>query len=192
MKSVKGTKTQVNLMQAFAGETQARTRYDYFASVANKEGYKQIEYIFAETAGQEKEHAKRLFRFMEGPAEIEITAGFPAGPERDTHQNLLDAAAGENHEYSSMYPEFAKIADEEGFPEIAGVMRSIAVAEKFHEERYLGLAKNIEEGKVFTKDTEITWRCRNCGYVCKSRNAPEKCAACDHPKAHFEMLCVNW
>lgn len=192
MKNVKGTKTQVNLMKAFAGETQARTRYDYYASVANKEGYKQIEYIFSETASQEKEHAKRLFRMMDGPAEIEITAGFPAGPERDTLQNLLDAAAGEHHEHSSMYPEFAKTAEEEGFPEIAAVMRSIAVAEKFHEERYLGLAKNIREGKVFSKDTEITWRCRNCGYVQTSRNAPDKCPACDHPKAHFEMLGINW
>lgn len=192
MKSVKGTKTQANLMKAFAGETQARTRYDYFASVAGKEGYKQIEYIFNETANQEKEHAKRLFRFMDGPAEIEITAGFPAGPERDTHMNLLDAAAGERHEYSSMYPEFAEIADEEGFHEIAGVMRSIAVAEKFHEERYLGLAKNIKEGKVFRKDMEITWRCRNCGYIYQSAGAPEKCPACDHPQAHFEMLAMNW
>lgn len=192
MKSISGTKTQVNLMKAFAGETQARTRYDYFASVANKEGYKQIEYIFSETANQEKEHAKRLFRFMGGPAEIQITAGFPAGPENSTRQNLLDAASGEHHEYSSMYPEFAEIADEEGFPEIANVMRSIAVAEKFHEERYLGLAKNIEEGKVFRKDTEITWRCRNCGYVHKGAEALQKCPACDHPQAHFEMLQINW
>lgn len=179
-------------MKAFAGETQARTRYDYFASVAAKEGYKQIEYIFSETAGQEKEHAKRLFRFMEGPAEIEITATFPAGPERDTRQNLLDAAAGERHEYSSMYPEFAEVAEKEGFHDIANVMRSIAVAEKFHEERYLELAKNIEEGKVFKRDTEITWRCRNCGYVCKSVAAPGKCPACDHPLAHFEILGINW
>lgn len=192
MKDVKGTKTQVNLMKAFAGETQARTRYDYFASVAAKEGYKQVEYIFSETAAQEKEHAKRLFRFMGGPAEIEITAGFPAGPECNTHQNLLNAAAGENHEYSSMYPEFAATADAEGFPEIALVMRSIAVAEKFHEERYLGLAKNIKEGKVFKKDTEITWRCRNCGFVCKGSEAPANCPACDHPQAHFEMLQINW
>lgn len=192
MKSVKGTQTRVNLMKAFAGETQARTRYDYFASVAGKEGYKQIEHIFSETANQEKEHAKRLFRFMEGPGEIEITAAFPAGPERDTRQNLLDAAAGEHHEYSSMYPEFAETADEEGLSEIAAVFRSIAVAEKFHEERYLGLAKNIAEGKVFKKDTEITWRCRNCGYVHKSAEAPGKCPACDHPQAHFEILSVNW
>lgn len=192
MKNIKGTETQVNLMKAFAGETQARTRYDYFASVAKKEGYKQIEYIFSETASQEKEHAKRLFRFMDGPAEIAITASFPAGPERDTLQNLLDAAAGEHHEYSSMYPEFAKTAEKEGFPEIANAMRAIAVAEKFHEERYLGLAKNIKEGKVFSKDTAITWRCRNCGYIHTSSSAPEKCAACDHPREHFEMLSINW
>ena len=192
MKNVKGTKTQVNLMKAFAGETQARTRYDYFASAAGKEGFKQVEFIFSETAGQEKEHAKRLFRFMDGPANIEITAAFPAGPERGTHQNLLDAASGEHYEYSEMYPEFAKIADEEGFPEIASAMRSIAVAEKFHEARYLGLAKNIKEGKVFKKDTEIVWRCRNCGYTHSSKEAPGTCPACDHPQAHFEMLCVNW
>lgn len=192
MKSIKGTKTETNLMKAFAGETQARTRYDYFASVAGKEGLKQVEFIFSETAAQEKEHAKRLFRFMQGPAEIAITSSFPAGPERDTLQNLLDAAVGEHHEYSQMYPEFAAIADEEGFPEIAGMMRSIAVAEKFHEERYLGLAKNIREGRVFKKDTTVTWRCRNCGYVTTSNEAPLMCPACDHPQAHFELLCINW
>ncbi|MDR1731982.1 MAG: rubrerythrin family protein [Synergistaceae bacterium] len=192
MKSVKGTKTQINLMKAFAGESQARNRYVYYASVANKEGYKQIEYIFTETADQEKEHAKRLFRLMEGPGEIEITASFPAGPERTTLENLKDAAAGEHHEYSSMYPEFAKTADEEGFPEIAAIMWNIAVAEKFHEERYLGLAKNIAEGKVFKKDTKIRWRCRNCGFVIESAEAPKKCPACDHPQAHFEMLGINW
>ncbi|MDR1873619.1 MAG: rubrerythrin family protein [Synergistaceae bacterium] len=192
MKSVKGTKTEVNLMKAFAGESQARSRYTYYAGVARDEGFKQIEYIFTETADQEKEHAKRLFRFMAGPAEVEITAGFPAGPERDTLSNLRDAAAGENYEYSSMYPEFAKTADEEGFPEIAAAMRAIAVAEKFHEERYLGLAKNIAEGKVFKKDTKITWRCRNCGYIVETAEAPKKCPACDHPQAHFEMLAISW
>jgi rubrerythrin len=129
---------------------------------------------------------------MEGPGEIEITAGFPAGPEQDTLANLKAAAAGENHEYVTMYPEFAKTADEEGFPQIASVMRAIAVAEKFHEERYLGLAKNIAEGKVFKKDTKIRWRCRNCGYVLESAEAPSKCPACDHPQAHFEMLGINW
>ncbi|MDR1649806.1 MAG: rubrerythrin family protein [Synergistaceae bacterium] len=192
MKSVKGTKTQVNLMKAFAGESQARNRYAYYASTARKEGFKQIEFIFTETAEQEKEHAQRLFRLMEGPAEIEIAAAFPAGPERDTLNNLKDAAAGENHEHTSMYPEFAKTAEEEGFPEIASIMRAIAVAEKFHEERYLGLAKNIAEGKVFKKDTKIKWRCRNCGYVVESDQAPQKCPACDHPKDYFEMLGVNW
>ncbi|MDR1978344.1 MAG: rubrerythrin family protein [Synergistaceae bacterium] len=192
MKSVKGTKTAVNLMKAFAGESQARNRYTYYASVAKNEGFKQIEYIFTETAEQEKEHAKRLFRFMDGPAEVEITASFPAGPERDTLSNLKDAAAGEHHEYSSMYPEFAKVAEEEGFPEIAAVMKAIAVAEKFHEERYLGLAKNIAEGKVFKKDTKIKWRCRNCGYVIETAEAPKKCPACDHPQAHFEILAITW
>jgi rubrerythrin len=192
MKSVKGTKTAVNLMKAFAGESQARNRYTYYASVAKNEGFKQIEYIFTETAEQEKEHAKRLFRLMDGPAEVEITASFPAGPEGDTLTNLKDAAAGEHHEYSSMYPEFAKTAEEEGFPEIAAIMRAIAAAEKFHEERYLGLAKNIAEGKVFKKDTKIKWRCRNCGYVVESAEAPKKCPACDHPQAHFEILAISW
>jgi rubrerythrin len=192
MKSVKGTKTQINLMKAFAGESQARNRYAYYASVARKEGFKQIEFIFTETAEQEKEHAQRLFRLMEGPVEIGITASFPAGPERDTLSNLKDAAAGENHEYTSMYPEFAKTAEEEGLPEIAAIMRAIAVAEKFHEERYLGLAKNIAAGKVFKKDTKIRWRCRNCGYVLESAEAPQKCPACDHPQDYFEMLGVNW
>ena len=192
MKSVKGTKTAVNLMKAFAGESQARNRYTYYASAAKNEGFKQIEYIFTETAEQEKEHAKRLFRFMEGPAEVEITAGFPAGPERDTLANLKDAAAGENHEYSSMYPEFAKTAEEEGFPEIAAVMRAIAIAEKFHEERFLGFAKNIAEGKVFKKDTKVKWRCRNCGCVVESAEAPQKCPACNHPQAHFEVLTISW
>jgi rubrerythrin len=192
MKSVKGTKTAVNLMKAFAGESQARNRYTYYASVAKNEGFKQIEYIFTETADQEKEHAKRLFRLMDGPAEVEITASFPAGPEGDTLTNLKDAAAGEHHEYSSMYPEFAKTAEEEGFPEIAAIMKAIAAAEKFHEERYLGLAKNIAEGKVFKKDTKIKWRCRNCGYVVESAEAPKKCPACDHPQAHFEILAISW
>lgn len=192
MKNVKGTKTEVNLMKAFAGESQARNRYTYYASVANKEGFRQIEAIFLETADQERAHAKRLFGFMQGPGEIEITSSFPAGPAQDTLTNLKDAAAGENHEHAHMYPEFAQVAEEEGFPEIAAAMRAIAVAEKFHEERYLGLAKNIAEGKVFKKDTKITWRCRNCGYVVESAGAPEKCPACDHPQAHFEMVCVNW
>jgi rubrerythrin len=192
MKSVKGTKTEVNLLTAFAGESQARNRYTYYASVAKNEGFKQIEYIFTETADQEKEHAKRLFRFMSGSGEVEIKASYPVGPEHDTLANLRASAAGENHEYVHMYPDFAKVAEEEGFPEIAAVMKAIAVAEKFHEERYLGLAKNIAEGKVFKKDTKIKWRCRNCGYVIESAGAPNKCPACDHPQAHFEMLAINW
>ena len=192
MKSVKGTKTEVNLMKAFAGESAARNRYTYYASKANKEGYKQIEAIFSETADQEKEHAKRLFRFMDGPGEVEFTTSLPMGPERDTMQNLRDAAAGENHEWAHMYPEFADVAEQEGFPEIASCMRNIAVAEKFHEERYLALAKNIGDGKVFKKDTPIVWRCRNCGYVCEGASAPDKCPACDHPQAHFEVRAENW
>lgn len=192
MKSVKGTRTQVNLMKAFAGESAARNRYTYYASVANREGYKQIEAIFIETADQEKEHAKRLFRFMEGPAEIEFTASLPAGLERDTVANLKDAASGENHEWAHMYPEFADIADEEGFPEIANVMRNIAIAEKFHEDRYLALAKNIADGKVFRKDAPVVWRCRNCGYIAEGTEAPHECPACAHPQAHFEVRATNW
>ncbi|MDR3332391.1 MAG: rubrerythrin family protein [Synergistaceae bacterium] len=192
MKSVKGTKTQVNLMKAFAGESAARNRYTFYAGVANKEGYKQIEAAFQETADQEKEHAERLFRFMDGPGEIEITVGLPAGPDRDTITNLKDAAAGENHEWTSMYPEFAKIADEEGLKEIATVMRNIAVAEKSHEERYLAFAKNIADGKVFKKDKPVVWRCRNCGFVFEGTEAPGKCPACDHPQAHFEVRATNW
>jgi rubrerythrin len=192
VKSIKGTKTQGNLMKAFTGESAARNRYTFYAGVANKEGYKQIEAAFLETADQEKEHAKRLFRFMEGLGEVEITAGFPAGPEGDTISNLKAAAAGENHEWTSMYPEFAKIAEEEGFQEIAVVMRNIAVAEKSHEERYLAFAKNIADGKVFKKDAPVVWRCRNCGFVHEGLTAPEKCPACNHPKAHFEVRAENW
>ncbi|MDL2263454.1 rubrerythrin family protein [Synergistaceae bacterium OttesenSCG-928-I11] len=193
MKSLKGTKTQVNLMNAFIGESAARNRYTYYASVAKNEGYKQIEAIFAETADQEKEHAKRLFRFMgEAGAEITGTMTLPAGPERDTMQNLKDAAAGENHEWGHMYPEYADVADAEGFPEIATVMRNIAIAEKAHEERFLAFAKNIADGKVFKKDAKVTWRCRNCGYTCEGASAPDKCPACDHPQAHFELKATNW
>lgn len=192
MGSLKGTKTEKNLMTAFAGESCARNRYTYYASVASKEGYKQIEAIFTETANQEKEHAKRLFRFMEGPGEVEISITLPKGPEGDTLANLKASAGGENHEWTSMYPEFAKIADEEGFHEIATVMRNIAVAEKAHEERYLELARNIEHGEVFKKDGKIWWRCRNCGYVCEMSEAPERCPACDHPRAHFEVKHNNW
>lgn len=191
MKSLKGTKTEKNILTAFAGESQARNRYTYFASRAKKEGYVQISDIFTETADQEKEHAKRLFKFLEG-GEVEINAAFPAGVIGDTIDNLQASAAGENYEHTTMYPEFAKIAEEEGFPEIAEVFRSIAVAEKQHEKRYLALAKNIEEGKVFKKGEPVVWRCKNCGYIHVGTEAPEKCPACAHPKAYFELLAENW
>jgi rubrerythrin len=192
VKSVKGTKTEVNLMQAFIGESAARNRYTYYASVAKNEGYKQIEAIFAETADQEKEHAKRLFRFMEGPGEATGTVTLPKGPEGGTLQNLKDAAGGENHEWQHMYPEFADVAEAEGFTEIASVMRNIAVAEKAHEERFLAFAKNIENGQVFKKDGKVMWRCRNCGFTCEGTSAPDKCPACNHPQAHFEIKATNW
>lgn len=191
MKSLKGTKTEKNILTAFAGESQARNRYTYFASQAKKEGYVQISDIFTETSDQEKEHAKRLFKFLEG-GEVEISAGFPAGVIGDTIDNLKSAASGENYEHITMYPEFAKIAEEEGFSEIAAVMRAIAVAEKQHEKRYLALAKNIEEGKVFKKEKPVVWRCRNCGYIHVGTEPPEKCPACAHPKAYFELLSDNY
>jgi rubrerythrin len=189
--ALEGTQTQKNLMGAFAGESQARNRYTYFASKARAEGYVQIADIFTETANQEKEHAERLFKFMTG-GETEITAGFPFGVIGSTLDNLKAGAAGENHEHVTMYPGFAKVAREEGFGEIAAVFESIAVAEKQHEAQYLGLAKNIEEGKVFEKDEPVVWRCRNCGYVHRGTSAPKICPACDHEQAHFELLRENW
>lgn len=191
MAGIKGTKTEKNLLAAFAGESQARNRYDYFASQAKKEGYVQISNIFKETALNEKEHAKRLFKFLEG-GEVEIAASFPAGIIGTTAENLKAAAEGEHYEWETMYPEFAKIADEEGFSEIAAVFRSIAIAEKQHEKRYLALLKNIEDGTVFKKDGEVYWRCSNCGYIHKGTEPPEKCPACAHPKAYFELLAENW
>ncbi len=191
VKSLKGTKTERNLLTAFAGESQARNRYTYFASQARKDGYEQISAIFLETADNEKEHAKRLFKFLEG-GEVEISAAFPAGVIGDTKENLKAAAAGENYEHTQMYPEFAKIAEEEGFEEIASVFRAIAVAEKQHEKRYLGLLKNMEEGKVFKKDKVVKWKCRNCGYIHEGTEAPEECPACAHPRAYFELLAENW
>ncbi len=191
MASIKGTKTETNIMAAFAGESQARNRYTYFASKAKKEGYEQIASVFEETANQEKEHAKRLFKLFEG-GEVEITGAFPAGVVGTTLENLKASAAGENHEYTSMYPEFAVIAREEGFTGIAAVFEAIAVAEKQHEKRYLDFAKNIEDGKVFERDTEVVWRCRNCGYLHKGKTAPGACPACAHPQAHFELLGENW
>ena len=191
MKSLKGTQTEKNLMSAFAGESEARNRYTYWASAAKNEGYVQISEIFLETANQEKEHAKRLFKFLQG-GEVEITGKFPASVIAGTEANLIAAAAGENHEWTAMYPAFADVAKSEGFEEIAAVMRSIAVAEKFHEERYLGLAKNIKEGKVFKRDVVVKWRCRNCGYVHEGTSAVDLCPACAHPQAHFELLGINW
>jgi rubrerythrin len=190
-KSVKGTKTEKNLLTAFAGESQARNRYTYFAGQAKKEGYVQIADIFEETANQEKEHAKRFFNFLEG-GELEITGAFPAGVVGTTLENLKAAAAGEKHEWTAMYPAFAKTAREEGFDAIAIVIEKIAIAEKQHEKRYSDLAANIEAGRVFKRDKKVTWRCRNCGYVHEATDAPEMCPACAHPKAHFEMLGENY
>ena len=191
MAHVRGTQTEKNLLSAFAGESQARNRYTYFASQAKKDGYVQISDIFTETADQEKEHAKRLFKFLQG-GEVEILAAFPAGVIGTTLDNLKAAAAGENHEYTTMYPGFAKVADDEGFDEIASVFRAIAVAEKQHEKRYLDLAGNIMADRVFRRDAPVVWRCRNCGYLHEGEQAPDLCPACAHPRAHFELLGENW
>jgi rubrerythrin len=191
MKSIKATKTEKNLLTAFAGESQARNRYTYFASQAKKEGYEQIAGFFTETADNEKEHAKRLFKFLEG-GEVEVAAVFPAGLISDTRSNLTAAAAGENYEHTVMYPEFAKTADEEGFSSIAAVFKAIAVAERQHERRYLGLLENIAKNRVFRRDTSRKWKCRNCGYIHEGTDTPAKCPACDHAQAHFELLGENW
>jgi rubrerythrin len=192
MKSVKGTQTEKNLLTAFAGESQARNRYTYFASKAKKQGYEQISAIFLETAANEKEHAERLFKFLEG-GEAEVSASFPAGVIGETKDNNLKAAAaGENHEHTSMYPGFAKVADDEGFAEIANAFRSIAVAEKQHEKRYLALMANIENGTVFKREKPVKWRCGNCGYIHEGTEPPDECPACAHAKAYFELLCENW
>ncbi len=191
MLSLKGTQTEKNLLTAFAGESQARNRYHFYASQAKKEGYEQISAIFAETAENEKEHAKRLFKFLEG-GEVEISAAFPAGVIGSTKENLKAAAAGENHEYTEMYPKFADTADKEGFREIASAMRSIAAAEKQHEKRYLTLLRNIEAGEVFKRGEVVRWKCRNCGYVHEGYEAPEECPACAHPRDYFELLGENY
>jgi rubrerythrin len=188
---IKGTETEKNILKAFAGESQARNRYTYFASQAKKDGYVQISKIFEETANQEKEHAKRLFKLLEGGM-VEITDSYPAGMIGTTAENLEAAAAGENHEHSEMYPGFAEIARKEGFNKIAAIFEAIAVAEKQHEKRYLGLLKNINEGKVFKKDGVVIWRCQNCGYLHEGKEAPNLCPACAHPQAHFELLAENW
>lgn len=192
MKSLKGTQTEKNILTAFAGESQARNRYNFFAGQAKKDGFVQISDIFAETADQEKEHGKRLFKFLEG-GDVEIVASFPAGIIDTTEANLIGSAAGEHYEYTEMYPSFAETAKNEGFPEIAAVMRAIGVAEEFHEKRFLDFAKNIKEGRVFVRESADTiWRCKNCGYIHQGAKALELCPACAHPKAHFELLGVNW
>ena len=189
--SVKGTQTEINILKAFAGESQARNRYTYFASQAKKEGFIQISNVFTETANQEKEHAKRLFKLLEG-GELEITAGFPAGVIGTTAENLKGAAGGENYEYTEMYPEFAETAVREGFNRIAAIFGSIAVAEKQHEKRFLALLNNIENETVFKKEEQVIWFCQNCGYVHAGTEAPARCPACDHPQAHFMLLSENW
>lgn len=189
--SVRGTKTEANLLTAFAGESQARNRYTYFASQAKKEGYVQVAQVFEETANQEKEHAKRLFKFLEG-GEVEIKAAFPAGVIGLTVDNLKASAAGEHYEWEDMYPSFAVIARKEGLKDVAGVFEAIAIAEKQHERRYLGFMENIKKGVVFKKDKKVIWRCLNCGYVSEGLAAPKNCPACAHPQSYFEILAENW
>ena len=191
MHNLKGTETEKNLLNAFAGESQARNRYTFFASQAKKAGYEQIASIFLETADNEKEHAKRLFKFLEG-GDVEITAEFPAGVIGDINENLEGSAAGENFEYTKLYPGFAETAEEEGFKDIARVFRSIAVAERQHEKRYLALLDNIEQGRVFKREGVVKWKCRNCGYIHEGKEAPEECPACAHARAHFELLGENY
>jgi rubrerythrin len=188
---LRGTQTEKNILTAFAGESQARNRYSYYGSAARKEGYVQIADIFEETANQEKEHAKRLFKLLNG-GDVEVQAAFPAGVIGDTAQNLKAAAGGENHEWTEMYPGFAVVAREEGLPAIAAIFEAIAVAEKQHEKRYLGLLSNIDSGTVFKKAEPVVWRCRNCGYLHEGSEAPAVCVACAHPRAHFELLAENW
>jgi rubrerythrin len=191
MKSLHGTQTEKNLLKAFAGESQARNRYDYFSSQAKKEELEQIAAIFAETAMNEKEHAKRFFQFLEGH-KIEITATYPAGKIGTTLENLKAAAEGEKEEWGKLYPEFAKVAEQEGFIEVAVAFRMIAVAEKAHEERYSKLYQNLEEGKVFTRGDKVVWKCINCGYLHEGERAPLKCPACLHPQAFFEIKEDNY
>ncbi|HOE17171.1 MAG TPA: rubrerythrin family protein [Syntrophorhabdaceae bacterium] len=191
MRSIKGTKTEKHLLESFAGESQARNRYSYFSSQAKKEEYEQISWIFADTADNEKEHAKRFFKFLEG-GDVEITASYPAGAIGNTLDNLKAAAAGENLEHTVLYPEAARVADEEGFSEIATVFREIAEVEEEHEKRYRALIGNIENNRVFKRDTVVKWRCRNCGYVHEGKEAPVECPACAHPRAYYELLAENY
>ncbi|MCW8908122.1 MAG: rubrerythrin family protein [Sedimenticola sp.] len=190
-KSIKGSQTEKNLLTAFAGESQARNRYTYYAAAAKKEGLVQISAIFEETAQQEKEHAKRFFKFLEG-GEVQITETFPAGVIGSTLENLRAAAKGEEHEWTEMYPEFARVAREEGFNAVAAAFEAISVAEKQHHRQYQVLADNLEAGRVFKRDGKVVWRCRNCGYLHEGEVAPNTCPACIHPQAHFELLGENW
>ena len=187
MKSLKGSQTEKNILTAFAGESQARNRYDFFAGQAKKDGYVLVQEIFLETALQEKEHAKRLFKFLEG-GEVEIQAGYPAGVIGASEANLRAAAGGENYEHTTMYPSFAATAEKEGFAEVAAVMRHIAVAEAYHEKRFLSLANDIKEGRMFVRNKPTVWRCLNCGCLVEGEHAPEVCPACAHPKAYFAEL----
>jgi len=191
MKSLKGTRTEQNLLKAFAGESQARMRYDYFAKQAKKEGLEQIAAIFDETALNEKEHAKRFFKFLEGGM-VEITAAYPAGKIGTTMENLKAAAEGENEEWTELYPEFARIAEEEGFREVATCFKMIARVEKAHEERYRKLYNNLEAGRVFEREGKLVWKCRNCGYLHEGAKAPKMCPACLHPQSHFELKEENY
>jgi rubrerythrin len=191
MGSLKGTQTEQNLVASFAGESQARNRYTYFASEAKKEGYEQISWIFLDTAENEKEHAKKFFKFLEGGM-VEIRASYPAGVIGGTLENLREAAGGENLEYTTLYPEFARVADAEGFPEIARLWREISKGEEGHEKRYLSLLDNVEKEKVFKKDKPVKWRCRNCGYISEGTEAPGECPACAHPQAYQELLSENY
>lgn len=190
-KSIKGTKTEKNLLTAFAGESQARNRYTYFASAARKEGFEQIADIFTETAENEKEHAKVFFQYLQG-GDVEITAAYPAGMIKDTKTNLEEAAAGENLEWTTLYADFAKVAKEEGFQEIAGSFEQIAKVEKFHEARYRKLVDNVAAGEVFKKKATVKWHCRNCGYVHEGPEAPKECPACKHPQSYYELLAENF
>jgi rubrerythrin len=191
MASIKGSETEKNLLGSFAGESQARNRYTYFSSQARKEGMIQIAQIFEETANQEKEHAKRFFKQLEG-GEVLIQAAFPAGIIAGTAENLKEAAAGEHFEWAELYPGFAKVARSEGFEAAARIWEAVSIAEKQHEKRYLDLLRNVESGKVFKKDKPVVWRCINCGYLHEGIEAPESCPACAHPRSYFEILCENW
>lgn len=191
MKSLKGTQTEQNLLKAFAGESQARTRYTFFASLAKKEGYEQIAAVFMETAEQEKEHAKRFFKFLEG-GDVTITATYPAGKIGTTQENLLAAAKGENEEWDVLYPDFAKVAEEEGFPAVAAAFRAISTVEAEHERRYLKLLSRITDGDFFRRDGKIWWQCRNCGYIVEAEEAPKACPACLHPQSFFEPKKENY